>query len=175
MLTSTFTRWLLTIGAAAVVTVTAPRIAHASSFSISVFGGADYIAPDDSGKGDVTFRVFNPLGQGFAIQLTKISVSATCVKDCTDDKKGDYMTDPALDIGTTCGVGAFLQDPDLKGCKVQVGFSLRDDRIPDPDVDYGQWTITLTVEASKAGDATTLGSGTGASSVYGLDKGASLP
>src|ERR1700676_2753442 len=107
MLTSTFTRWLLTIGAAAVVSISTPHIAQASNigldqgcgvgagqtpcFSISILGGADYVAPDDSGKGDVTFRVFNltPTGlQGFAIQLTKISVSATCIKDCTDDKKG---------------------------------------------------------------------------------------
>jgi hypothetical protein len=163
----------------------------AKCFSILASHPNDYIAGDDSGRGNVTFTFSN--NQNFDVQIKDISLSVPyCYEDCSDNKLpgvagalvspgGDYVTYPFIDTGTTCGASAFLRkvnpggDNAQNSCKVQVGFSLRDDRGPDPDTDYGLWKIYAELVVTKAGDPTTPGAGLGDAFIYGVDKGATIP
>src|SRR5258708_5574038 len=139
-------RLLFIIGVAA-VSLSAPRMAHASSlglvpsadeipfFSLNVSPDFGYFTHEHAYSGGLTFTFSNP--NDFAAKITGGDVHGlTCVEgDCED-----RVANLALETGTTCGIGGFLQPNGKNSCTVEAGFDLLDDRRPDPQ---RLWTVVF--------------------------------
>src|SRR5262249_15358139 len=147
MLTLSRKRLSFIIGVA--VSLSAPGLVHAASIGLDAAAGdvpfflIDYTrdgpySHEHANSGTLTFTFSNP--NDFAAKITNVDVHGlVCITgDCED-----RLANVALDTGTTCGVGGFLQAGGKNPCTVEVGFDLLDDRRPDPDKDYGLWDFTV--------------------------------
>jgi hypothetical protein len=176
MLTFNSSRLQFVMGAALVVTfcVAPPCKATPAAFFLASTQPDNYVAVHlNTGHMLFTFSNLN----NFSVQIDSVTVQDKyCVGvDCSNISDPNYqedaITDPTLTEGTTCGVNAFLQPK--KSCNVEAGFNLIDNRLPDPNTDYGEWGFYARVGAHRAGAPTVTGYGIQIGAVYVLDPGAS--
>src|SRR5437016_2045341 len=130
MLTLRKNRLLFIIGVAA-VSLSAPCMVKASSlglvsgadetsfFRLDVSPSEAYYAHEHANSGSLTFTFSNP--NDFAAEITGRDVGGIQFQDGDPQ---DRLANLALETGTTCGVGTFLQPNGKNTCTVEAGFDL---------------------------------------------------